>query len=155
MDQHPASWLSAPHRHEQGLQNEVRCLTALDGPADNTPRVQVDDDSQIFNSSPETSLVQFLKLPDQCQLLTTALALIRQQQTVQLLLTWHHHWQRLSLKFVMKLCHLTAQNLEQQMQIPGDLQGRPIQCKMFPPNPSNRFHAHRLHPACSIQKQAV
>jgi hypothetical protein len=99
--------------------------------------------------------VQFFKQPDQCQLLTTALSLIRQQQTVQLLLTWHHHWQRLNLKFVMKLCHFTAQNLEQQMQIPADLQDRPIQGKMFPLNPSNRIHAHRLHSACPIQKQAV
>ena len=47
MEQHSGFRLYAPHRHEEGVQSEVRCLTALYGPADNSPGVQVNDDSQI------------------------------------------------------------------------------------------------------------
>jgi hypothetical protein len=47
MDQHFIPWLSSPHGHEQGLQNQISGLAALDGPADNTPRIQINDDSQI------------------------------------------------------------------------------------------------------------
>ncbi len=47
MDEHLGLRLPAPNGHEQGLQNEVRCLAALHGPAHNPPGVQVNDDSQI------------------------------------------------------------------------------------------------------------
>ena len=47
MDQNFVFWFSGPHGHEQCLQNQVYGLPALDGPAHDTPGVQVTDDSQI------------------------------------------------------------------------------------------------------------
>ena len=47
VDQHLAFWLSAPDGHEQSLQNHIGGLATLHGPTDNTPRVEINDDSQI------------------------------------------------------------------------------------------------------------
>ena len=47
MDQHLALRLPAPDGHQQGLQDNVGRLPALNGPSDDAPRVEVDNDGQI------------------------------------------------------------------------------------------------------------
>ena len=47
VDQDFVFWLSPPYGHEQGLQNQISGLPALNGPAHNTPGVQVNNYGQI------------------------------------------------------------------------------------------------------------
>ncbi len=47
MDHDLASGLSSPDGHQQGLQRQVRGHAGLGGPADDTAREQIDDDTQI------------------------------------------------------------------------------------------------------------
>ena len=47
MDQHLALRLSARHRHQQSLQNNVGRLTALHRPADDAAGIEIDHDGQI------------------------------------------------------------------------------------------------------------
>ncbi len=46
VDQNLAFGLSAPYGHEQSLQNQISGLAALNGPANNTPRIEINDNSQ-------------------------------------------------------------------------------------------------------------
>ncbi len=50
MDQNLVLWLSSPHGHQQRLQDNVRCLTALHRPTDDTTGIEIDHDSQIGES---------------------------------------------------------------------------------------------------------
>ena len=47
MHRDPVVGLSSPDGHQQGLQGEVRRHAGLGGPADDTTREQIDDDTQI------------------------------------------------------------------------------------------------------------
>ncbi len=51
MDEHLVRRLASPHRHKKGLQNDIRCLTALHRPTNDTTRIQVDHDGQIGNGT--------------------------------------------------------------------------------------------------------
>ena len=57
MDQHSVLRLPAPHRHQQRLQDKVRGLSALHGPADHPAGVEIDNDGQIGEA---------LQCPDIC-----------------------------------------------------------------------------------------
>ena len=47
VDQHRILWLAAPDRHVQGLKDDLAGLPALQRPADDAAREQVDDHGQI------------------------------------------------------------------------------------------------------------
>jgi len=47
VDQHLVLRLASPHRHEQGLQHDVRGLSALHRPAYDPARIEIDDDGKV------------------------------------------------------------------------------------------------------------
>src|SRR3546814_579101 len=47
MDEDLCRWLPAPDSHEQGLQNRIGCLAALQGPANDLARTQINHNGQI------------------------------------------------------------------------------------------------------------
>jgi len=47
MDQNLILGLASPYRHEQGLQHDVRGLTALHCPANHPAGIEIDDDGKV------------------------------------------------------------------------------------------------------------
>ena len=47
MNQHLVLRFASPHGHEQSLQYDVRGLSVLHHPADNTAEIEIDDDRKV------------------------------------------------------------------------------------------------------------